>query len=270
MERVARIGAFVLCLLPFVWVLYAAVSGRLGPDPAEALMLFTGEWSLRMLALTLLVSPLRAWTGWSLPMKLRRMLGLYTFFYGCVHFLAFLQFYIGWAPAALTKELAERPYIALGFSAWLLTFLLAITSYPRHAAPFARKLAAPAPFGLSGGRSCVPASVVASTFRCRRCIDLPCYLRCLVVVAGQAPYCETTTICDCQNLIYVLPIELPRARFGRNFLSVNWTKVRNPGIISAERPCRGRCYAYNALPRMRHDLTGDSSPGGVECCLTRR
>jgi methionine sulfoxide reductase heme-binding subunit len=128
MERVARIGAFMLCLLPFVWVLYAAVSGRLGPDPAEALMLFTGEWSLRMLALTLLVSPLRAWTGWSLPMKLRRMLGLYTFFYCCVHFLAFLQFYIGWAPAALTKELAERPYITLGFSAWLLMVLLAITS----------------------------------------------------------------------------------------------------------------------------------------------
>jgi methionine sulfoxide reductase heme-binding subunit len=128
MERVARIWVFVLCLLPFVWVLCAAVSGRLGPDPAETLMLFTGEWSLRMLALTLLVSPLRAWTGWSLPVKLRRMLGLYTFFYCSIHFLAFLQFYIGWFPTALTEELAERPYITLGFSAWLLMFPLAITS----------------------------------------------------------------------------------------------------------------------------------------------
>ncbi len=128
MERVARIGAFVLCLLPFAWVLYAAVSNSLGPDPAEAVMLFTGEWSLRMLALTLLVSPLRDLTGWSLLMKLRRMLGLYAFFYGGVHFLAFLQFYIGWVPSALTEELAERPYIALGFSALILMFPLAITS----------------------------------------------------------------------------------------------------------------------------------------------
>jgi methionine sulfoxide reductase heme-binding subunit len=128
MERVARIGAFVLCLLPLAWILYAAFAGRLGPDPAEALMLFTGEWALRMLALTLLVSPLRAWTGWSLLLGLRRMLGLYAFFYGCVHFLTFLQFYIGWFPTALTEELAERPYITLGFSAWLLMLPLAITS----------------------------------------------------------------------------------------------------------------------------------------------
>ncbi len=128
MERVARIGTFVLCLLPLVWLLYAALCGRLGPDPAEALMLFTGEWALRMLALTLLVSPLRAWTGWSLLLGLRRMLGLYAFFYGCVHFLTFLQFYIGWFPTALTEELAERPYITLGFSAWLLMLPLAITS----------------------------------------------------------------------------------------------------------------------------------------------
>jgi methionine sulfoxide reductase heme-binding subunit len=128
MERVARIGTFVLCLLPLAWILYTAFAGRLGPDPAEALMLFTGEWALRMLALTLLVSPLRAWTGWSLLLGLRRMLGLYAFFYGCVHFLTFLQFYIGWFPTALTEELAERPYITLGFSAWLLMLPLAITS----------------------------------------------------------------------------------------------------------------------------------------------
>jgi sulfoxide reductase heme-binding subunit YedZ len=128
MERVGRIGVFILCLLPFVWILYAAVFDHLGPDPAEALMLFTGVWALRMLALTLLVSPLRALTGWSSLLKLRRMLGLYAFFYGCVHFISFLQFYIGWTPTALTEELAERPYITLGFSAWLLLLPLAITS----------------------------------------------------------------------------------------------------------------------------------------------
>jgi sulfoxide reductase heme-binding subunit YedZ len=127
-ERFARIGVFVLCSLPFVWILYAAIVGRLGPDPAEALMHFTGEWSLRLLALTLLVSPLRAWTGWSLLIKLRRMLGLYAFFYACVHFLSFLQFYIGWTPGVLIEELVERPYITLGFTAWLLFLPLALTS----------------------------------------------------------------------------------------------------------------------------------------------
>lgn len=128
MERVIRGGVFTLALLPFIWVSYAAATGGLGPDPAEALMHVTGEWTLRLLALTLLVSPLRAWTGWSLLLKLRRMLGLYAFFYGCIHLLSFLQFYVGWTPAGLLEELAERPYITMGFTAWLLMLPLAITS----------------------------------------------------------------------------------------------------------------------------------------------
>ena len=128
MERFIRGGVFVLCLAPVVWTVYAAVTGGLGPDPAEALMHVTGEWSLRILALTLLISPLRAWTGWTVLMKLRRMLGLYAFFYACIHLLSFLQFFIGWTPAALLEELAERPYITVGFGAWLLMLPLAITS----------------------------------------------------------------------------------------------------------------------------------------------
>jgi sulfoxide reductase heme-binding subunit YedZ len=128
MERAIRGGVFILALLPFIWVVYAAATGGLGPDPAEALMHATGEWSLRLLALTLLVSPLRAWTGWSLLFKLRRMLGLYAFFYGCIHLLSFLQFFVGWTPAGLLEELVERPYITMGFAAWLLMLPLAITS----------------------------------------------------------------------------------------------------------------------------------------------
>jgi sulfoxide reductase heme-binding subunit YedZ len=131
MQRWIKVCAFVLCLLPFVWLVYGAVGDRLGPDPAKAVMLFTGEWSLRLLAATLLVSPLRAWTGWSVVMRLRRMLGLFAFFYACIHFVAFLQLYIGWDAAVLSEELAERPYITLGFSAWLLMLPLAITSTRR-------------------------------------------------------------------------------------------------------------------------------------------
>jgi sulfoxide reductase heme-binding subunit YedZ len=128
MERAIRGGVFILALLPFIWVVYAAATEGLGPDPAEALMHATGEWSLRLLALTLLVSPLRAWTGWSVLFKLRRMLGLYAFFYGCIHLLSFLQFFVGWTPAGLLEELVERPYITMGFAAWLLMLPLAITS----------------------------------------------------------------------------------------------------------------------------------------------
>lgn len=128
MDKTIRIGVFGLCLLPFLFVVYLVFTDGLGPDPAEALMHITGEWSLRLLLLTLLVSPLRAWTGWSVLLKLRRMLGLYAFFYACVHFLSFLQFFTGWAPATLMEELVERPYITLGFAAWILMLPLALTS----------------------------------------------------------------------------------------------------------------------------------------------
>jgi len=122
---------FLLCLLPFLWAVYGTLAGKLGPDPAEALMHLTGEWALRLLVLTLLASPLRSWTGWSRVMSFRRMLGLYAFFYACVHFAIFLQFYLGWTGAALAEELTERPYILAGFAAWLILLPLALTSTRR-------------------------------------------------------------------------------------------------------------------------------------------
>ena len=128
MERSLKISVFVFCLLPLCWIVYAASTGKLGPDPAEVLTHVTGEWALRILVLTLLVSPLRKWTGWSILLKLRRMLGLYAFFYACLHLLVFLQFYIGWQPAAMGEELLERPYIAAGFAALVLMLPLAVTS----------------------------------------------------------------------------------------------------------------------------------------------
>ncbi|MFV0276652.1 MAG: sulfite oxidase heme-binding subunit YedZ [Parahaliea sp.] len=127
-ERLLRLGVFALCLLPFVNLLVRALHNELGPDPAKALMLATGEWSLRLLVLTLLVSPLRRWTGWGVLMRLRRMLGLYAFFYACLHLGAFGTFYAGWSAELLLEELAERPYITVGFAAWLLLLPLAITS----------------------------------------------------------------------------------------------------------------------------------------------
>ena len=131
MERPTRVGVFLACLLPCLWVVDGVAANRLGPDPGEALMHITGEWSLRLLALSLLVSPLRSWTGVPWLIKLRRMLGLFAFFYACLHFGVFLQLYIGWTGAALAEELAERPYVSAGFAAWLIMLLLAMTSTRR-------------------------------------------------------------------------------------------------------------------------------------------
>jgi len=114
--------------MPFTYSLYGALAGTLGPDPAEALMHQTGEWSARFLLLSLLVSPLRSWKPWRLVLKLRRMLGLYAFFYGVVHLVSFAHFFLGWSSIILIEELAERPYIAVGFGSLLLMLPLAITS----------------------------------------------------------------------------------------------------------------------------------------------
>lgn len=128
MERAIRGTVFVLCLLPFVFMLYGALSNSLGPDPGEQLMHVSGEWSIRLLALTLLVTPLRYWTGWQVLLKMRRMLGLYAFFYACIHLLVFLQLFIGWLPQVLLEELVERPYITVGFASLVLMLPLAVTS----------------------------------------------------------------------------------------------------------------------------------------------
>lgn len=121
-------AVFFACSLPFLWLLYGALNNDLGPDPAEVIMHVTGEWGLRLLALTLLVTMLRSWLGQAWPMRLRRMLGLFAFFYSCMHLASFGHFYIGWSPTILLQELADRPYITAGFLAWLSMLPLAVTS----------------------------------------------------------------------------------------------------------------------------------------------
>jgi len=109
-------------------MIVAATNNQLGPDPGEYLMHFTGEWAARLLILTLCISPLRQLTSSANVLRLRRPLGLYTFFYACMHLLFFLHFYLGWLPSDLWEELVERPFITVGFSAWLVMLTLAITS----------------------------------------------------------------------------------------------------------------------------------------------
>ena len=121
---------FVLCLLPFLALTNAVISDSLGPDPAEHLMHVTGEWVMRFLILVLAATPLARW-GWPRLARYRRMLGLYAWFYATLHLLVFTQVYIGWSADTLVEELADRPYVLVGFLAWLILVPLGITSANR-------------------------------------------------------------------------------------------------------------------------------------------
>jgi methionine sulfoxide reductase heme-binding subunit len=124
-------AVFVLSLAPVAWLVAAAVLDRLGANPAEALIRGTGDWTLRFLCLTLAVTPLRQWTGWTALVRLRRMLGLFTFFHGVLHFLCFAWLDMGFDLAAILKDIAKRPFILVGTAALLTMLPLAATSFDR-------------------------------------------------------------------------------------------------------------------------------------------
>jgi len=122
---------FVAALAPLTWLVYGAAANRLGANPAEALIRSTGDWTLRFLCMTLAVTPLRQWTGWQALARLRRMLGLYTFFYGVLHFLCFAWLDMGFDLAAILKDIGKRPFILVGSAALALMLPLAATSFNR-------------------------------------------------------------------------------------------------------------------------------------------
>lgn len=122
---------FVLACLPFVWLVWAAFSDQLGANPAEALIRSLGDWTLRFLVLVLAVTPLRVTTGWSALARLRRMVGLFVFFYACMHLLSYAWFDMEFDVAGIAADVAKRPFILVGFLAWLLLLSLAATSFNR-------------------------------------------------------------------------------------------------------------------------------------------
>jgi sulfoxide reductase heme-binding subunit YedZ len=122
-------AVFVLALGPLAQLLGGAIAGTLGANPAEALIRGAGDWTLRLLCLTLAVTPLRQITGWHALARLRRMLGLFTFFYGTLHFLAYAWLDMGFDPAAIVHDIAKRPFILVGSAALLLMLPLAATSF---------------------------------------------------------------------------------------------------------------------------------------------
>jgi sulfoxide reductase heme-binding subunit YedZ len=122
---------FVAALVPFAWLLYGAFADTLGPNPAEALIRSTGDWTLRGLCLTLAVTPLRQWTGQAALARFRRMLGLFTFFYVVLHFLAYAWLDMGFDPQAIVRDIPKRPFALVGFAGLLLMLPLAATSFNR-------------------------------------------------------------------------------------------------------------------------------------------
>lgn len=119
---------FVGCLGPVTWLAWAAFSGALGANPISDITKETGTWTLRFLMVTLAVTPVRRWTGWNDAIKFRRMLGLFAFFYGTLHFLTYLWLDQFFDVAAIVKDVYKRPFITAGFSAFVLMVPLAVTS----------------------------------------------------------------------------------------------------------------------------------------------
>ncbi|WP_245479123.1 sulfite oxidase heme-binding subunit YedZ [Rubrivivax rivuli] len=122
---------FALALVPLGLLVWGVFADTLGANPAETLIRSTGDWTLRLLCLTLAVTPLRQLTGWHALARLRRMLGLFTFFYGLLHFLAFAWLDMGLDLAAIVADIAKRPFILVGSAALLLMLPLALTSFNR-------------------------------------------------------------------------------------------------------------------------------------------
>ena len=131
MHPAAKPVGFVVCLMPFLWLLWAAFTNGLGPNPAEALVRSTGDWTLRALCLVLLVTPLRVITGCTAWARFRRMAGLFVYFYALMHLLSYSWFDMGFDVADTVRDIIQRPFILVGTTAVLLLTLLAATSFNR-------------------------------------------------------------------------------------------------------------------------------------------
>jgi sulfoxide reductase heme-binding subunit YedZ len=126
--RWIKAGVFAACLLPLALLAWRAAHGGLGANPIEYVTHSTGWWTLSLLLITLLVTPLRRLTGQNWLLRLRRMLGLFAFFYACLHFTTYIWLDQFFDPAAIVKDVIKRPFITVGFSAFLLLIPLAATS----------------------------------------------------------------------------------------------------------------------------------------------
>jgi sulfoxide reductase heme-binding subunit YedZ len=127
LRRLAKPALFLVCLVPAAVLGWDAARGAL-TDPIKEITHRTGWWTITLLVITLAVTPVRRFTGWNGIVKYRRMLGLFAFFYACLHFLTYLVLDQFFAWSFIVEDVAERPYITVGFAAFLVLVSLAITS----------------------------------------------------------------------------------------------------------------------------------------------
>ena len=123
-----KLPVFLLCLTPFGFLVWRTLTGNLGPNQVETLQHTTGDWTLRFLVITLCITPLRKLLKLPDLIRFRRMLGLFAFFYACLHFLTYLGPDQSFDLAAMWKDVAKRPFITVGFTAFVLLIPLALTS----------------------------------------------------------------------------------------------------------------------------------------------
>ena len=121
-------AVIVLAVAPGVWLAYRALNGMLGVNPVEELLLTTGLWAFRFLLLSLAVTPLRQLTGWHGVIRFRRTLGLFAFFYACLHLATYLVLDQGLELRFIMADVAKRPFITTGMAAFVLMCPLAATS----------------------------------------------------------------------------------------------------------------------------------------------
>jgi len=125
---IAKPAVWVLALAPLAWLAWQVAHQQLGPNPAEAMNRFLGDWALRLLWIALAVTPIRIVTGNATVVRFRRLLGLFAFFYVALHLLSYVavdQFF-DWA--AIWNDIVKRTYITLGMAAFLVLAALAATS----------------------------------------------------------------------------------------------------------------------------------------------
>lgn len=123
-----KLGVFIICLLPLSRLGWAAWTGDFGPNPVEFVQRWTGTWTFNLLLITLCVTPLRVITQLHWLLRLRRMLGLFTFFYGLLHFLSFIGFDHSFDIQEIARDIIKRPFVTVGFAAFCLLIPLAVTS----------------------------------------------------------------------------------------------------------------------------------------------
>ena len=126
--RNPRAWVALLCLLPLLRLVGLGFSGELGANPIEFITRSTGTWTLVGLLVTLSVTPLRRLTGRAGLVRYRRMLGLFTYFYACLHFVIYVWLDQFFGPAAIARDIVKRPFITVGFTAFVLLLPLAMTS----------------------------------------------------------------------------------------------------------------------------------------------